>query len=65
MTAQTDLDPIEPPQAPVRVGVVDDEPMARTFVTRILGAAPDIEVVGEAADGAGALELVRTTSPPC
>ena len=63
MSTQTDVESAEQPLATVRVGVVDDEPMARSFVARILGSAPDIEVVAEAADGAGALELVRTQSP--
>ncbi|GGS21965.1 response regulator [Actinokineospora fastidiosa] len=66
MSTQTDREPAgddtAPPVATVRVGVVDDEPMARAFVSRILASAPDIEVVAEAADGAGALELVRTQS---
>jgi len=44
------------------VGVVDDEAMARTFVAKILGAAPDVTVVAEGADGTEALELVRTSS---
>ncbi|MGX7824125.1 response regulator [Actinokineospora sp. 24-640] len=63
MSTQTDAEKSPARLAPVRVGVVDDEPMARTFVTRILASAPDIEVVAEAEDGAGALELVRTQAP--
>ncbi|MGW5050911.1 response regulator [Actinokineospora sp. NPDC004072] len=67
MSTQTDVEPADDgpasPLAAVRVGVVDDEPMARAFVSRILATAPDLEVVAEAADGAGALELVRTQSP--
>ncbi|MDQ3577534.1 MAG: response regulator transcription factor [Actinomycetota bacterium] len=46
--------------ATIRVGVVDDESMARSFVSKILGATPDLQVVAEGADGAAALELVRT-----
>ncbi|SDC93165.1 response regulator [Actinokineospora iranica] len=44
----------------IRVGVVDDEPMARSFVAKILASAGDVLVVGEGAHGGEALELVRT-----
>lgn len=42
-----------------RVLVVDDEPMVRVFLRTILGSADDMEVVGEAHDGAAGLEAVR------
>ncbi|WP_245614508.1 response regulator [Actinokineospora inagensis] len=61
MTTQTEVDGTVVERATIRVGVVDDEPMARSFVTKILGAAADVAVVAEGADGADALELVRTT----
>ncbi|MDP7111906.1 MAG: response regulator [Myxococcota bacterium] len=38
----------------IRALVVDDEPLARSRMRRLLGDHPDVEVVGEAADGAAA-----------
>jgi DNA-binding NarL/FixJ family response regulator len=43
----------------IRVIVVDDHGLARSGLRMILEAQDDIEVVGVAADGAEALELVR------
>ncbi|MFJ1758149.1 response regulator [Kitasatospora sp. NPDC088134] len=43
----------------IRVLVADDEPLIRAGIRMILGSAEDIEVVGEAADGAQALRLAR------
>ncbi|GAA4595468.1 response regulator transcription factor [Planotetraspora phitsanulokensis] len=45
----------------IRVMLVDDQELVRTGFRMVLGAQPDIEVVGEAADGASAIELLRTT----
>lgn len=39
----------------IRTLIVDDEPLARARVRRLLAAAADVEVVGECADGASAL----------
>jgi DNA-binding NarL/FixJ family response regulator len=47
----------------IRVLVVDDQPLLRTGFTMILAAEPDLEVVGEAADGAEAVELAATLRP--
>ncbi|MEU0274774.1 response regulator transcription factor [Streptomyces sp. NPDC006307] len=41
----------------------DDEPLVRAGLSAVLGAQPDIEVVGEAADGAAVLPLVRRLRP--
>ncbi|MFI9406165.1 response regulator [Nocardia sp. NPDC052316] len=49
--------------ARIRVLVVDDEPLARSALTLILGGDPELELVGEAADGAQAVALVRAQSP--
>jgi DNA-binding NarL/FixJ family response regulator len=46
-----------------RVLVVDDEPMVRVFLRTILSSADDIEVVGEAHDGATGLEAVERDRP--
>lgn len=41
----------KPPSRPIRVAVVDDDPMIRSGLRLLLGGSPDIEVVAEAADG--------------
>ena len=43
----------------IRVLVVDDEELVRVGLRMILEAQPDIEVVGELRDGAGAAETAR------
>jgi DNA-binding NarL/FixJ family response regulator len=48
---------------PIRVLVVDDQQLLRAGFRVILESEPDIEVVGEAADGVEALELARDTRP--
>jgi len=45
------------------VVVVDDEPMVCRFLRTILESAEDIEVVGEAHDGAAGFETVRAARP--
>jgi DNA-binding NarL/FixJ family response regulator len=47
----------------IRLLIADDEALVRGGLRAILGAEPDIEVVGEAADGAEALSLCRTLTP--
>ncbi|MGN6333500.1 MAG: response regulator [Motilibacteraceae bacterium] len=51
------------PAAPVRVLLVDDQPLLRTGFRMILEAEPDLLVVGEAADGEHAVELTRSLLP--
>jgi DNA-binding NarL/FixJ family response regulator len=48
---------------PVRVVVVDDEPMVCAHLRTILGSSPGIEVVGEAHDGAAGVEEVVRNQP--
>lgn len=48
---------------PVTVLLVDDEPLVRAGLRAVLGAQPDIEVVGEAADGAAVIPLVHKLHP--
>ena len=45
----------------IRVLLADDEELVRTGLRLILRTEPDLEVVGEAADGRQAVELARTT----
>ncbi|MPY93351.1 MAG: response regulator [Acidimicrobiia bacterium] len=47
----------------IRVLVVDDQAMVRAGFAALLGAQPDIEVVGDAADGEQALRAARLERP--
>ncbi len=47
----------------IRVLLVDDDPLVRSGLRLMLGAAGDVEVVGEAADGAEVQELVERLRP--
>ncbi len=51
------------PAHQIRVVVVDDQELARDGFALILGAQPDIAVVGTAADGRAAVDLVRSSHP--
>ncbi|QLE70897.1 response regulator transcription factor [Streptomyces rectiverticillatus] len=48
---------------PITVLLVDDEPLVRAGLRAILEAQPDIEVMGEAADGAAVVPMVRQLRP--
>ncbi|MEI2774770.1 MAG: response regulator transcription factor [Tetrasphaera sp.] len=47
----------------IRVVVADDQDLVRTGLVMILNAQPGLEVVGEAADGPGALEAATRLRP--
>jgi two-component system LytT family response regulator len=47
----------------LRVLIVDDEPVARHRIRRLLRADRDIDVVGEAADGAAAVQAIAEKQP--
>ncbi|PKQ31881.1 MAG: DNA-binding response regulator [Actinobacteria bacterium HGW-Actinobacteria-2] len=46
---------------PIRVLLVDDQALVRSGFRMLIEAEDDLQVVGEAADGAAALELLRAT----
>ncbi|MFC8501555.1 response regulator [Pedococcus sp. NPDC057267] len=47
----------------IRVVLADDQALLRAGIRALLDAEDDIEVVGEASDGAEAVEVVRRTAP--
>lgn len=47
----------------IRVVLADDQALVRAGFRAILGAAPDLEVVGEAEDGEAAVELAHRLHP--
>jgi two-component system, LytTR family, response regulator len=53
---------MEMPMA-IRTVIVDDEPLVRASVRHLLKSHADIEVVGEAADGHTAIEIITSALP--
>jgi DNA-binding NarL/FixJ family response regulator len=53
-------DPLNPG---IRLLLVDDDPLVRAGLRMILSSAEDLDVVGEAGDGAEAVEAVRAHRP--
>jgi two-component system LytT family response regulator len=49
--------------APIRVVIVDDEPLARQRVRRLLRREPDVVVAAEAADGGAAVTAIVREAP--
>jgi DNA-binding NarL/FixJ family response regulator len=49
--------------SPVRVLICDDEPSLRTLLGIAFGLEPDLEVVGNAADGLEAIQLAERFRP--
>jgi len=47
----------------LRVLIVDDEPLARRRLVRLLANEPDVSVVGECGDGASAVRALERLSP--
>ena len=52
-----------PADRPLRVLVVDDEPLGRVRVEDLLRREDGVEIVGTAADGAAAVDAIRTLRP--
>jgi DNA-binding NarL/FixJ family response regulator len=50
-------------ESPIRVLVADDHAIVRTGIRHVLESEPGFVVVGEAANGAQAIELARTLKP--
>ncbi len=48
---------------PIRVLVIDDHPMVRRGLKNLLSSQKDIQVVGEASDGAAALQMATEVKP--
>ena len=48
---------------PARLLIVDDHALVREGIWSMLASAPDLEVIGEAANGREALDLCRSLSP--
>ncbi|RYC29477.1 response regulator transcription factor [Lichenibacterium minor] len=51
------------PRTRIRVVVADDHPVVLAGIKAMLQSAPEIDLVGEAGDGAGALRLVAAERP--
>ena len=49
--------------SPIRLLLADDHAMLRQGTAELLRREPDLEVVGEASDGAQAIELARQLKP--
>jgi two-component system LytT family response regulator len=49
--------------AKIRVLIVDDEPLARKRIKRMLGGDPEVEVIGDCASGQQALAMIREGEP--
>jgi DNA-binding NarL/FixJ family response regulator len=50
------------PDGPVRVALVDDQPLVRAGLRMVIDSQPDLQVVVEADDGREALHLLGTTA---
>ena len=48
---------------PIRIVIADDHAIVREGVSSLVAVRPDIEIVGEAEDGAQAVQLVRDLEP--
>ena len=53
----------QPPNKPIRILLADDHPIFRAGLRALLESQPDLEVVGEAGDGAEALARARELLP--
>ncbi|QGN50454.1 response regulator [Micromonospora sp. WMMC415] len=63
MTPPPEATPTASPERPVRVLIVDDDPLVRAALTMIISGAPGLTVVGEAADGTEVPAAVAAYAP--
>ena len=54
---------MEPTKQPLRVLIADDHPLIRKGLRQVIEAEPNFEVVGEAADGGQALDMILQQRP--
>jgi two-component system, LytTR family, response regulator len=47
----------------IRALVIDDEPLARDLIREMLEGDPDVEIIGESANGSEAVDAIRSLSP--
>jgi len=50
-------------KAPIRVAIADDQELVRAGLRLIIDAEPDLEVIGEASNGDGAVSLAQRERP--
>lgn len=50
-------------KGPLRIVIIDDHPNVRAGIRSLLAGFPDIVIVGEASNGAQAIQLVEELSP--
>jgi len=55
--------PVDAAERPLRLLIVDDQPLIRRGLAMMLAAEPGIEVVGQAADGLEAIDMALAASP--
>ncbi|WP_051494485.1 response regulator transcription factor [Streptomyces exfoliatus] len=55
--------PVTPASAPIRVLLVDDQPLVRAGLRVLMADSPDLLVVGEAGTGTDAVRLARDLRP--
>lgn len=53
----------DPQPRPIKVLLVDDQPLLRTGFRMVLGAESDIDIIAEAGDGQEAIDLARRMLP--
>lgn len=53
----------EPPARRIRVLIVDDHAVVRSGLTQLLSTSADLDIVGDASDGAAAILAVETLAP--
>lgn len=65
LTGDGELPPSDPMtgRSPIRIAIAEDQQLIRRAFACLLSLEPDIEVVGQAADGAEAVELCRRFRP--